>query len=267
MNFYSENIVKKCHTKSRNKFGINSVEVCLKGSIQSSTSLRLTLLAFFLFSFWTIAFSKSTFSGERLKQACIEYAQSLIGNNAEINLIEKIEDQTFEESGITAICTGNEKSLRGNCFIGVEFYRNGFLLRRLQVPARIKIFMEVPVAVKTIFRGASIQNEDIKIEKKDITNYNVSDILSPEEIIGKKARNNIPIDGIIVRLSIENEKVISRGDKVKIVVESGAIRISATGEALQDGATGEIILVKREGTQSKLQGKVAADGTVIISQN
>ena len=237
---------------------------------QSSTRLRLTQLVFVIFIFILLtnsSFSKSTFSSERLKQACIEYAQSIIGNSVEVNLIEQIEDQSFEESGITALCTGNEKSLRGNCFIGVEFYRNGFLLRRLQVPARIKIFGEVPVAIKTLFRGAVIQGEDIKIEKKDITNFHVSDILNPEEIIGKKARNNIPADAVIVRLSIENEKVINRGDKVKIVVESGAIRITAAGEALQDGATGDMILVKREGTQTKLQGKVAADGTVIVTQN
>lgn len=244
-----KNIEKKCHTK-----------LC------RSVILVISILILFL-QFTNISFSKSTFSSERLKQACIEYAQSIVGNSAEVNLIEKIENQSFEESGITALCTGNEKSLRGNCFIGVEFYRNGFLIRRLQVPARVKIFMDVPVAVRTLFRGATIQNEDIKIEKKDITNYHITDILNPEEIIGKKVRNNIPINGIIVRLSIENEKIINRGDKVRIVVESGAIKIFAAGEALQDGATGDLILVKREGTQTKLQGKVAADGTVIITQN
>lgn len=236
-------------------------------TLRSRSVVYVISILILLFLFANNSFSKSTFSGERLKQACIEYAQSIIGNSAEVNLIEKIEDQSFEESGITALCTGNEKSLRGNCFIGVEFYRNGILLRRIQVPARVKIFMEVPVAVKTIFRGTVIQEDDIKIEKKDITNYHGSDILNIEEIIGKKVRNNVPADAVIVRLSIENEKVINRGDKVKIVVESGAIKIFAAGEALQDGATGDLILVKRDGTQTKLQGKVAVDGTVIISQN
>ena len=237
MNFIFKNINSDCHTE-------HCRSVNMKCKRLSSTKLRLTFLLFLLFSFCSIAISKSTFSSERLKQACIDYAQSIVGNNAEVNLIEKIEAQAFEESGITAICTGDEKSLHGNCFIGIEFYRNGFLIRRLQIPARIKIFMEVPVAVKTLFRGAVIQGDDIKIEKKDITNYRASDILNPEEIIGKKVRNNIPANGIVVRLSIENEKVINRGDKVKIVVVSGAIKITAAGEALQDGATGGLILVK-----------------------
>ncbi|TAL69239.1 MAG: flagellar basal body P-ring formation protein FlgA [Bacteroidetes bacterium] len=249
MNFNYKNIDLNCQT--------------LKSQIVIK-SLTFLIGLFFISS---VTFSKSTFSGERLKHACIEYAQRIAGANAEINLVEKIEDQQFEEDGITALCTGNEKSLRGNCFIGVEFNRNGFLVKRLQIPARIKLFQDVPVAVKTLFRGTVIQSEDIKIEKKDITNYHSSDIISPEEIIGKKVRNNVPADGVIVRLSIENDKVINRGDKVKIVVESGAIKISASGEALQDGATGDMIFVKREGTQSKLQGKVAADGTVVISQN
>ncbi|MBI5325110.1 MAG: flagellar basal body P-ring formation protein FlgA [Ignavibacteriae bacterium] len=234
---------------------------------QSSNPLRLILFFLIIILSYSNAFTKSTFSGERLKQACINYAQGIAGENAEVNLIEKIEDQAFDDDGITATCTGNEKSLHGNCFIGLEFYKNGFLVKRIQIPARIKQFLDVPVAMKTLFRGDVIQSEDFKIEKKDITNYHSSDIITPEEIIGKKVRNNIPADGVIVRLSIENDKIINRGDKVKIVVESGAIKISANGEALQDGATGDIILVKREGAQTKLQGKVTPDGTVVISQN
>ena len=261
MKVLSKNIDKMdCHTE-------RSRSVLMQSKSNSSIPLRVTLIFLIIVSLCSNAFAKSTFSGERLKQACIQYTQGIVGPNAEVNLIEKIEDQQFEESGITATCTGNEKSLRGNCFIGVEFSKNGFLVKRLQIPARIKLFREVPVAVKTLFRGTVIQSEDIKFDKKDITNYQTSDLLTPEEIIGKKVRNNVPSGGVILRLSIENDKVINGGDKVKVVVESGAIRISATGEALQDGATGEIILVKREGTQSKLQGKVAADGTVIISQN
>jgi flagella basal body P-ring formation protein FlgA len=211
-------------------------------------------------------YSKSTFSGERLKQACLNYIYSMVGNDAEVSISDKIEDQNFDESGIVANCFGEEKSLKGNCYIIIEFHQNGFLKRRLQIPVRVRLFNEVATAVKTIFRGEAVKAENISLEKKEVTNYTDIDLMPVDEIIGKKARNNISEGSIITRLSLESEKTINRGDKVKIVVEAGAIRISATGEALQDGAIGDMILVKREGTQVKLKGRVSLDGSVIIAQ-
>ena len=261
-NLLKYNFGKICHIeRSRN--------VITNNENQSSTPLRPTffILIFMLLLLANNLFSKSTFSGERLKKACIDYVHTIAGNDVEIMIAEKIEGQEFEETGVTAQCTGNEKSLKGNCYLAIEFYHNGFLKRRLQIPARIKVYGEVPVSLKTVFRGQVINEADIKIENKDITNLSDVDLIQPEELIGKKARNNLSEGSVITRLSIECEKIISKGDKVKIVVESGAIRISTAGEALQDGAIGEMIFVKREGLQVKLHGRISTDGSVIIALN
>jgi flagella basal body P-ring formation protein FlgA len=51
---------------------------------------------------------------------------------------------------------------------------------------------------------------------------------------------------------------------VKLVVRSGAVRLSAAGIAREDGLPGDRILVQKAGTHERLRGTVAPDGTVEI---
>lgn len=212
-------------------------------------------------------FGKSYFSGERLKKACYEYIQTIVGEDALISLPPSIPDQSFEEQGIIAKFNWNTQAKKGNSFIALEFYNNEKIIKRIEIPVRIQIFDIVPVAKKTITRGAIIRDEDISLEKREITNYKENEIIDYSEIIGKKAKHNIKEGTVLCNYMIEEEPIIERGNKVNIIVQSGGVRIRTNGEALQNGRIGEKIRIKREGTQTILQGRVAKDGSVIISND
>jgi flagella basal body P-ring formation protein FlgA len=212
-----------------------------------------------------LLFSKSSFSGQRLQKACYEYVQNLLGENAEIIISSDIHEQNFEESGVTARCSGRAESFRGNCYIIIEFLHDNKLLTHIQVPLKVKIYQEVAVASHTIIRGNLLTPEDIIIEKKDITHFSKNEIINSEELIGKRLKRNIAKDAVIERSLIEDELLVHRGDKVSLVVQFGSVRVRTAGEALQDAAIGKKIRIKREGSQTILQGKVDNDGSVIIS--
>lgn len=211
-------------------------------------------------------FSQSSFSGERLKQACIDYIHSKVGTDVEIFISSIIEDQKFSKKGIIAKLKGEEYSLKGNTNLAIEFVLNEKLVKRLQVPVRIKVYKEVPVAKEGINRGQIIAKRDLQLEKKDVTNYANSELLDFEEIINSKAKRNISASSIITASHIEKGNIINKGDKVQLIVQSGNIRIQAYGEALQDAKINDLLRVRREGTKTIIQGKVAEDGTVVISQ-
>jgi flagella basal body P-ring formation protein FlgA len=209
--------------------------------------------------------AKSTFTAERLKQSCYNYIESLVGKSAEISIAGSIRDQLFEESGITARCTGSAESFKGNCFVCVEFYQGSKLVKRLQIPARVRFYQETPIARNAIMGGSLIGSDDIKLEKREITNYQSKEIPILDDLIGKTARGNISKGSIITRSSIKEEPAVKRGGKVLIVVQAGAVRISSMGEALQDAVPGQSVRVKREGSQTILQGIAAMDGSVFIN--
>lgn len=209
--------------------------------------------------------AQSNFSGERLKKACLDYIQKKVGNDAQVSIIKNIEDQYFEESNVYARCNSTRESLRGNTNLALEFIVDNQLLRRLEVPVRIKTYKQTIVAAGNIKRGETINETDVIEANAETTYYLEEELLNKESIIGKKAKQNITQGTIITLSMLESDNIIKRGDKVFIFVISGPIKISTTGVALQDASVGKPIRVKRDGTQTVLTGKVDIDGTIVIA--
>jgi len=232
---------------------------CLKYNV------LLILLVFVVSSTGVLA--KSTFSGERLRQSCIEYINQTVGGEAVVSISQKIVSQEFEDDGIVAQINSDTKNLKGNTHLAIEFLKNGKIIRRLEVPVRIRIFKFVAVAATTINKGDAVNEGDINQEKEEITYISDNDNISPEEIIGQKAKRNISKGTIFTRNLFENQNRIHRGEKVTLIIKSGAVTIRTSGVALQDADYGSKIRIKREGTQTVLYGSVAMDGSVLISPN
>jgi flagella basal body P-ring formation protein FlgA len=209
--------------------------------------------------------AQSTFSADRLTDACLNYIYSEVGGDAEVTISKKIETQEFTETGVSARFEAAKGSLRGNCFVAVEFYLDSKLIRRIEVPVRVRIFAIVAVAAESLFRGSEINENQIIFEKKDITNYKPDELFIKNDFSGKKVKRNISKGAIITRSHIEEAAVIRRGAKVDIIVESGSVHIRASGESLQDAAPGDTVRVRREGTSTILQGIASSDGSVVIS--
>lgn len=217
-------------------------------------------------------FAESNFSGERLKSACIEFLQKKVSGDLNISVTKIIEDQNFVESGVVARCYANVNHYRGNFFITLEFSLNDRVIRRIDVPVKVQIFRQVPIALNSISRGSTIKETDIIKERKDISGYNDSELISFYEVIDSKAKSNISKGAVITKHFLQESNIINRGDRVIIIVQSGAVQIRTTGVALQDGSFGETIRVRRDGiagssSSKTLQGNVTQDGTVIIAGN
>ena len=227
--------------------------------------LKISSLLALLILFYSGASAQSTFPGERLEQACKEYAYGLLGSSAEISVLQDISDQRFSESGVTASCTGNTGSLRGMSSIGVEFRKNGMLLRRINVAVRVRIYGTAPVAGRSLQSGTVLSKSDIEFKKVELTDHPAEDIPHISELTGAKIAQSLPKDAVITRSALAMEMTIARGDKVVLLVKSGAVQIKTEAYAMEDAKSGETVKVKYDG--ATLSGKVALDGTVILSKN
>lgn len=210
-------------------------------------------------------YSHSFFSGDNIKSACINYIYSVINDEFEIKITDKIQNQSFEEDKVYARFQGDKNTLKGNTHVIVEFLKDEKIIKRLTIPVYIKIYKKLPVAVKSIFSGKQIKNGDFELKKIDATNLNDEDIASEEEILGAIAKRNILKNNVILKSYIQAGNQINRGQRVEINVISGAVRIRTTGTALQDGSAGSEIRVKKDNTNVILNGVVSEDGTVLIN--
>jgi flagella basal body P-ring formation protein FlgA len=210
-------------------------------------------------------YSRSYFSGDNIKSACVNYIYSVVNDEVEIKVTDNIPNQNFEEDKVYARFQGDKNTLKGNTHVIVEFLKEEKIIKKITIPVNIKIYKKLPVAVKTIISGKQIKSGDFELKKIDATNLNSEDIVTEDEVLGAIAKRNISKNNVILKSYIQSGNQINRGQKVEINVISGGVRIRTSGTALQDGLAGSEIRVRKDNTNVILNGVVSEDGTVVIN--
>ncbi len=223
-----------------------------------------TFIVLFLAAFNLNA--QTHFFGEEIKQLLLLEIQSKVGEKAEILLPKTIQDYSFPQNNIELSFDFGQQNLIGNIFVGIEFRQNENLIKRVQVPVRIKIYRKVLVANRSILRGETITGENCSLETREITSNIDPNSLTDENCFGKIAKHNLVRGTIITNDLIQDKLAIRRGDKVRIVILSGCIQISTTGVALNDANAGETVRVRRDGSNKFLTGIASSDGCIVIAK-
>lgn len=84
------------------------------------------------------------------------------------------------------------------------------------------------------------------------------------EVVGKIARRPLAVGAPITLSSIGEPTRFKRGDRVKILLQSGALMISAQGIALEPGIVGRDVLVRNADTGVQIRGVAGEDGVVVV---
>lgn len=230
-------------------------------------TLGLFLLVFSIFCSLPVdCRSQTNFSGEELHQMLDEEIRARVGKDAEIAISKSIPNLMFKEKNVKVeFDFGYDTELNGNFIVGIEFYSQNNLLRRIELPVRVKVFTEVLVARETIKQGEEITPENCALERRAVPPNVKPQEVSPNELLGKVARHSIVRGSIVTQNLITEPFAVRRGEKVKIVVLSGKVSVIAIGTALQDANAGERVRVRRDGTQVVITGYATKDGAVVIT--
>jgi flagella basal body P-ring formation protein FlgA len=228
--------------------------------------ISLLILAAGIFSAGYL-YGQSTFSGERLESLVEEFVKSENPDEIDIKFISRITDMEFPESGVTAGIKSNVRKYRGAFNISLEFYHNEKTLNIISVPVKVTKPVNIPVAANTIASGSEIMDNDIEFITVDEYSYDGL-IKNPGDIVGSSVNRSLPKGRPFTKDLLDGKILIRRGDVVEIIVRSGAVTIKATGAALQDGAEGQQVRVKRNKSGNTIiTGTVTKFGQVLIGSN
>jgi flagellar basal body P-ring formation protein FlgA len=89
--------------------------------------------------------------------------------------------------------------------------------------------------------------------------------LSHDQLVGKMAKRTLLPGKPIPLAAIDNPRVIRNGAEVTMVYIDGALTITTVGAAMQDGAIGDLIKVRNQDSGVTVQGRIRADGSVLVS--
>ncbi|EMD84169.1 flagellar basal body P-ring formation chaperone FlgA [Pacificimonas flava] len=116
----------------------------------------------------------------------------------------------------------------------------------------------------SLARGSMITASDI--EMVPVPGRMAADtVRSVEMASGLKLRRSV-MPGTVLRLSmLERAPLIMRGDRVSLRADGPNFAVAVEAEAIENGSVGDRVTVRNLSSGEKIQGRVAADGSVLIS--
>jgi len=157
-----------------------------------------------------------------------------------------------------------KKDLIGNVALTVDFSIDDKPVKKISLSGRVGVRRDVIKASGKIERGRIITARDIAPSNESGFGYRKDSIVSREDIIGKRAVRTILADQTIVAGMIDNPPPVRKGDRVIISAENTEIRITAAGEALQDGQAGDQVEVLNTQSGKRIFATVRGSGLVEV---
>tara|TARA_B110001454_G_scaffold219200_1_gene251781 strand:+ start:2800 stop:3669 length:870 start_codon:yes stop_codon:yes gene_type:complete len=123
-----------------------------------------------------------------------------------------------------------------------------------------RTFKKVALTNKWMAQGQRLTKEDLKEELKEVTFLN-NKLIEIKDLVGKQLMRATPANTIVTRDILVVEKMVKKGDTVRLMVSDGPFEIEIKAQAESDGQEGDSIKVKAN--QKSIMAKVVSKDKVV----
>ena len=155
--------------------------------------------------------------------------------------------------------SANPTHLTGTFFFAVD----GREVGRSRVTAQIDLYVPALVAATNLARGQVLTERDLTLATIPYAQAKGS-FTAPEIAVGQTLKNNLAAGEPLRDRYLAKSVVVRRGDMVTIVAQQGGLRVTASGQARQDGALGETISVVNVNSKKVITARVIGPNQVEI---
>ena len=135
----------------------------------------------------------------------------------------------------------------------------------IYVAARIDIYGQVLVARQPLARGSTVQKTDLERLEHNLATLPYGYYTDIESISGQLAKRTITASTVITPQMLQAPKLVKRGQRVTLIIETGALRIRSSGKAMSDGQSGDLVQVKSDGSRRMVDGIVISPGVIKVT--
>lgn len=137
-------------------------------------------------------------------------------------------------------------------------------LQTLNISGDIYSIVKVPVLRQTLRNGSVIRDSDLDYISVRTEDLNHDVILKAENLIGMTPRRMALNGKPLTETEIQAPQIVERGQTVTMVFNSGMIRLTAKGRALESGAKGEFIRVVNATTSRNVHAIISGEQEVQV---
>lgn len=121
------------------------------------------------------------------------------------------------------------------------------------------------VAARPIRRGEILTRENLRVEEVSLTSSTTDPVTQLDPLLGKAVKASLRSGSLVFAHQVEAPLLVKRGDIVSVYYSSDRLVIHLRGRALGDGALGEMIEVRREGSRETFVARVVSSDTVAVT--
>jgi len=146
----------------------------------------------------------------------------------------------------------------------LDLIQEGRIQKSLNLGFQCTRFEKRWTAKRPLFKGERIASDDLELRRCEVKSFRPTGISEADDIVGKVALKNLKPGTIITDRMIGRPILIKRGMTVNVIVESGRLKISMHGKAMDSGHAGDRIRVKNSNTGRIITGVVKDNGNVMV---
>lgn len=155
--------------------------------------------------------------------------------------------------------SSNPTHLTGTFFFAVDGQEVG----RCRVTAQIDLYVPALVASKGLARGRALSPDDLSLSMIPYA-QSKGTLPTADLAVGNTLKNNLAAGEPVRDRNLTKSLVVRRGDMVTIIARQGGLRVTAAGQAKQDGALGETISVVNVNSKKTISARVIGPNQVEI---
>jgi flagellar basal body P-ring formation protein FlgA len=153
----------------------------------------------------------------------------------------------------------------GKTVLGLVIRVDDQLVRNMSIPVEVEALDEMVVALYPLPQGKVVEENDVSLQKRDMTDVSGKVSFNLADVLGKRVRIPIRANTPVRSDYLEKVPLVKSGQVVTIVAENGSFRVTATGMARGSGAEGDLIMVQNMNSKKSVQGRVVDAGTVEVN--
>jgi flagella basal body P-ring formation protein FlgA len=152
----------------------------------------------------------------------------------------------------------------GTLPLSVVFEVDGRYRKTIRAVAKIQVIGKVVVTRRPIGRYKPIEAVDIEMCELDLNEVPANALIDIDDVIGQRARRNIPANVVLRPDLVEFPPLVKRGDLVRIVAQSAGLEISDLGEVRNTGRRGDRVSVLNLASRKRISARVIDKDTVRV---
>ncbi|UQZ89707.1 flagella basal body P-ring formation protein FlgA [Deltaproteobacteria bacterium Smac51] len=155
--------------------------------------------------------------------------------------------------------SSNPAYLAGNFFFSVD----GRETARARVTAQVDLSILAVVAARPMSRGHVLNEDDVSLSMAPYAQAKGA-LTDPAMVVGNALKANLNAGDPIRDRNLTKSLMVRRGDMVTILAQQGGLKVSASGQARQDGSLGDTISVTNLNSKKNIAGRVIGPNMVEI---